>query len=176
MTSDGSQRLKKFGKWALHEFIQVWIMTTYFAIGLSLILLLQNLLLANQGSEQIGYYGALILALLIGKVVIVIDNMAFVKVFRRRRRIGHVIYSTFIFTGIALLVGTIEKVIKRLIDGDTFGSALTGAYDDASLTKFLATTIALLMLFGMLFFVREVNHILGKGVLLKAFFQRPETQ
>ena len=79
MTSDVSQRLKKFGKWALHEFIQVWIMTTYFAIGLGLILLLQNLLLANQGAEQIGYYGALILGLLIGKVVVVIENMAFAK-------------------------------------------------------------------------------------------------
>ena len=55
----------------------VWILTMYFAAGFSLILLMQNLLLAEMGAEQIGYIGAIILAALIGKVIIVIEKMPF---------------------------------------------------------------------------------------------------
>ncbi len=163
------------GKRILHEIKIVWIMTMYFAAGFCLLLLMQNLLLADQGAEQIGYISAVIMAALIGKVIIVIEKMPFTNRFRHRRRIGHIIYSTIVFTVIAQLIGAIEKVIKKMIHGDAFGEAIIHMLHDFSLPKFLSVTIALLILFGFLFFVREVNHILGHGVLLKTLFQRPDS-
>lgn len=163
------------GKRILHEIKMVWIMTMYFAAGFCLLLLMQNLLLADQGAEQIGYISAVIMAALIGKVIIVIEKMPFTNRFRHRRRIGHIVYSTIVFTVIAQLIGAIEKVIKKMIHGDAFGEAITHVLHDFSPSKFYAVSIALLILFGFLFFVREVNHILGDGVLLKTLFQRPDS-
>ena len=163
------------GKRILHEIKIVWIMTMYFAAGFCLLLLMQNLLLADQGAEQIGYISAVIMAALIGKVIIVIEKMPFTNRFRHRRRIGHIIYSTIVFTVIAQLIGAIEKVIKKMIHGDAFGEAIIHMLHDFSPSKFYAVSIALLILFGFLFFVREVNHILGHGVLLKTLFQRPDS-
>lgn len=174
MDNSADQSQKSLWQKILHEIILVWIMTAYFAAGFGLLLLMQNLLLANQGAEQIGYFGALILALLLGKVVVVVEHLAFVNRFRHRRRVAHIVYSTLVFTVVSLLVGTIEKIVKHLFQGEPFGAAITGVLQDASLPKFLATTIALLVLFGFLFFVREVGMILGPGVLRKEMFRRPE--
>lgn len=176
MNASNNQSRRSFGKWLLHEIKLVWIMTAYFAIGFGLILLMQNLLLADRGGEQIGYVGAVILAALIGKVVIVIENMPFTKKFRHRRRIVYVFYRTMVFTLIALLVGAIEKIIKKLIHGDAFADALRHVWDDASLSKFLAITIAITILFSVLFLVREFDDILGEDDLLKALFRRPDAE
>ena len=167
---------KSLPKKIIHEVKLVWIMTTYFAAGFGLLLLMQNLLLAHRGEAQIGYIGVVILAALIGKVIIVIEKMAFVNRFRHRRRLGHIIYSTIIFTVISQLVGVIEKVIKNLIHGEAFEASVTHAIAATSGPILGATTIAMLILFGVLFFVREVNLLLGEGVLVKALFQRPEPE
>ena len=95
MSASDDQQPKSLTKKIIHEIKLVWIMTTYFAIGFGLLLLMQNLLLAHQGAEQIGYIGAVILAALIGKVVVVMEKMPFVNRFRHRRRLGHIIYPTF---------------------------------------------------------------------------------
>ncbi|MGR8949124.1 MAG: hypothetical protein ACU84Q_13835 [Gammaproteobacteria bacterium] len=174
MAETVDQPRKPLGKRIIHEIVQVWIMTAYFAAGFILILLMQNLLLAEQGADQIGLLSAIILALLIGKVVVVMEHLAVANRFRHRRRIGHVVYSTVLFTLVSLLVGAIEKVIKGLIHGESLGGAIVASAQHSSLEKFLATTIALLLLFGILFFFREVNHLLGKGVLMKALFQPPD--
>jgi hypothetical protein len=164
---------KSLGQKIIHEIVQVWIMTAYFAAGFILILLMQNLLLAEQGADQIGFLSAVILALLIGKVVVVMEHLSVSNRFRHRRRIGHIVYSTLLFTVVSLLIGALEKVIKGLIHGESLGGAIVGSVQHSSVEKFLATTIALLLLFGILFLFREVNHLLGKGVLMKALFQPP---
>jgi hypothetical protein len=176
MNVSSDQPRPSLGKRILHEIKLVWLMTAYFAAGFCLLLIMQNALLAERGAEQIGYVSALVLAALLGKVVIVIDNMAFTQRFRHRTRIAHVIYSTVLFTVISHIVGFIEKVIKKMIHGDGFSDAFSHAFNDASLATFTAVTVALLILFGILFFVREVVALLGDGVLLKAMFSRPEPE
>lgn len=168
------QPRKSLGKKIVHEIVQVWIMTSYFAAGFILILLMQNLLLAEQGADPIGFLSTIILALLIGKVVVVMEHLSVANRFRHRRPIGHIVYSTVLFTLVSLLVGALEKVIKGLIHGESLGGAIISSVEHASLPKFLATTMALLILFGFLFFFREVNRLLGKGVLIKALFQTPD--
>ena len=46
----------------------------------------------------------------------------------------------------------------------------SAVYNEANLSKFLAVMIALFSLFGILFFVREVTHLLGPGKLQRALF------
>ena len=150
-------------------------MTAYFATGFVLILVMKNLLLAERDAGQIVLVSALILALLIGQVVVVMEHLSIANRFRHRRRIGHIIYSTLLFTAISLLVGAIEKVIKGLFHEESIGGAIAGVADRISIEIFLVTTIALLLMFGILFVFRELNHLLGKGVFIKALFQPPET-
>ena len=91
MATSSDQPRPSLGKRILHEIKMVWILTMYFAAGFGLILLMQNLLLAERGAEQIGYIGAVILAALIGKVIIVIEKMSFTNRFRQGRKVKHII-------------------------------------------------------------------------------------
>jgi hypothetical protein len=54
--------------------------------------------------------------------------------------------------------------------GETVGVVFSAVYNEANLSKFLAVMIALFSLFGILFFVREVTHLLGPGKLQRALF------
>ncbi len=169
-------RLRSIGKKLVQEVKAVWILTAYFVAGFTLILLMQNLLLADKGVEQVGYHGAMVLVLLIGKVVVVTEKLSFAKRFRHRPHILHVAYSTVLFTLVVLVIGSLEKVVKKLIHGETTGIAFSAVYSEANLSKFLAVTVALFIMFGLLFFVREVNHLLGPGVFLRALFRPPEAR
>ena len=174
MTGTSGERLRSIGMKRVHEIKAVWIITAYFIAGFAIILLMQNLLLDDGGVEQVGYLGVVFMALLIGKVVVVLEKLSFARKFRHRPRILHVAYSTLLFTLVVLIIGVIEKVIKNIAHGETVGTAFTAIYTDASLPKFLAVTIALLILFGILFVSREISHILGQDVFLRTLFRPPD--
>ena len=73
--------MKKLFVWLKHEFFEIIPPTIFFTIAFSLIIATQRLISREYGIPLTGFGGAVIGGLLVGKVVLIADNLPFVNKF-----------------------------------------------------------------------------------------------
>lgn len=87
-----------------HEFLLVLPPTIFFLVAFTLILATQRLILRQYGIPLTGFSAAVIGALLVGKVVLIVDNLPFVNKFPDKPLLYNTLWKTFIYFTAALLV------------------------------------------------------------------------
>ena len=98
------------------EIKRVGLVTLFFLVGFGLILLLKKLFLAQYSIEFSGLSKAVFGALLVGKVVVILDHTRFVQQFRRYPRYVSVLYQTSLYTLAVFFLGVCEKVFHAYRD------------------------------------------------------------
>jgi len=152
-----------------NEIITVGVTTLYFAVWLCLMVVLKRLILAEYRIEFQGLSVALFGALVIGKVVLVLEHIPLGAWMRTRPALFHVILRTALYAAGVFVVLLIEKAFEGRHEYGGFISALTRSIHDQNIHHVLATTIAVtfaLLGFNALFVIRR--H-LGKGGLFRIF-------
>jgi hypothetical protein len=102
----------KFGLWLLHEIKVVWLFTVYFGLCFALLMLLKRLVLSQY---EIGFRGlglAVLAALLVAKVLAVLEKVPLGQWVRRRPAAIDVVVRTVLYTLGVFLVLVIEKGFK----------------------------------------------------------------
>src|SRR5436190_1268972 len=99
----------RFGLWLLHEIKIVWLFTLYFGISFALLLVLKRLVLAQY---EIGFKGlgvAVLAALLVAKVVAVLEKVPLGPWVRQRPAAIDVLVRTILYTIGVFICVALEK-------------------------------------------------------------------
>ena len=100
--------MKKIVTWLLHEIKQVWMASAFFFIGFSIIGLLKYLFLAEYHIHTVKFSKAFVFALVVGKVVVVLDKTPFGNRFRQHAVALDVFYRSLIYSSITFVVLALE--------------------------------------------------------------------
>ena len=157
-----SQKLK-------HEIVAVISLTFYFGCWLGALVLIKYLLLAEYHIAFHHFSVALVSALVLAKVVLVLEHVSLGSWVRSQPAWVDVVLRTALYAfGVFVLV-LLEKAFEGRHEHDDFAASLIAVFQQANAIHVWLNTICLsaaLLSYNMLSVVR-VN--LGKGALLRMF-------
>jgi hypothetical protein len=160
----------------LHEFRQVVPPTIFFAVGFNLIVFTQRLILAEYMIEFSGYLVAVVMALVVGKAVLVADKMPFLRRFDHSPLIVPILFKTVVYWAFVFIARLLEALVHYLFE--TGGVLGFGGHvaDHFSWNRFLFVQTWILVLFLLYCTAAEISGLLGDGELFRVFFRYHPTE
>ena len=153
------------------ELKEVGLVTVYFLICFGILLLLKKLFLAEYKVQFNALSAAVIGALVIGKVVVILDKTAIGNRFRESHAAYiDITYRSLIYTFFTGLVVAAEKVFHASHETDGFVPALLHALENTNINHFWATVIGVFLSFVGFNIFSTISRHLGEGELLRLFF------
>jgi hypothetical protein len=151
------------------EFLELLPPTIFFFIAIGLLMLTKKLVLKQYGIEFSDFAAVLIGALIVGKVVLLVDCFKFVNRYPDKPLIYNVLWKTAVYLIAASVVRIGEEVIPQLLHG---GAAATFQHLREGIVWPHFWVIHLWL--GVLLFVycalRELIRAVGKDQVLHMFF------
>ena len=104
-----TSRLSRIGSVLLREFREVIPPTLFFFVGFNLVLFTKRLFLEQYLIEYAGFFIATTGALIVGKVVLIADKMAFLRRFDYAPLAYPILFKTVVYTA---LVGAARLIVR----------------------------------------------------------------
>ncbi len=115
--------LGKLGKFVKHEFLQVLPPMIFFLCAFNIVAFTTDLILEQNEIQGSAHVVATVLALVIGKVVLVVDKIPLLQRFNEKPLIYPILFKTTFFTVIVTIVRLLEHWVPALIKTGAPGSA-----------------------------------------------------
>jgi hypothetical protein len=131
----------------------------------------RTLLLKQFEVSYFDYGAALINALVIGKVILIGQDLHLGKKHESKPMFVSVIYKAFLFGLLVFVFRVLEEVIKRLIHGEP----LAGAFHDVQVNDLLGRCVIIFGTFIPLFGFLEFRRVLGEDKFHDLLFQAGAT-
>ena len=163
--------LRRAVTWWLTQVEHALPPTIFFFVGFNLILWTKRLILQEHGIEFSGFFTALVAALLVGKAVLVTDNLPFMRRFDGAPMIQPILFKSAIYWLCVLIVRLAEELAHFVATGGAisdFGDHFAGQFP---LARFLSIQIWLMVLFLVYVTIHELNELFGDGELYRLFFR-----
>src|SRR4051794_13350407 len=93
--------------------------TIFFFVGFNLILWTKRQILEEQGIEFSGFLTATLAALLVGKAVLVTDNLPFMRRFDGSPIIQPILFKSVVYWFCVLIVRLLERLVHFMIAGES---------------------------------------------------------
>jgi len=172
------------GRWAkvrsvlLHEFREFLPPTLFFFVGFNLILFTKRLILADYLIQFTGFFIATVAALVVGKVVLVVDKLPFLRHFDHAPLVQPILFKTVVYTFFVFVARLLEAFVHYLIDGGVVGGGafLNHVLGSFSWNHFIATQMWIFVLFLVYITASEINDLMGDGELFKIIFTRRSSE
>ena len=150
----------------------------FFFLGFNLILFTKRLILEDYLIQYAGFLVATTSALIVGKSVLVVNAMPFLRRFDNSPLVYPILFKTLVYTLFVFAARLIEAVIHYLIGGGVLGGGqfferLIGTF---SWSHFTAVQLWIFVLFLIYITASELNQLLGDGELFKVFFTRRSSE
>lgn len=168
--------MTKFWRFLKHEFFQLIGPTVFFFVAFNLIAFTKKLFLEDY---HINFTGFLVTAsfgaLLVGKVVILADEIPLMNRFPPRPLIYNVVWKTAVYSLAALIVQFLEEFFPLLWHDHNPATAAARVWDEVHWPHFWAVHI--LLAYFLLIYVsfRELARNLGERKFCQIFFGVPKT-
>lgn len=159
------QRLKS-------EARQVGFVMLYFFFAFMVINTLKMLYLAEHAIDFPGVAKAVVGALLVGKVVVVLDKTSFGDRFRRHAVVFDVLYRTLLYTGAIMIVLGLERVFHGYREAGNLAGAWAYALETADLMRFFGNLLGVFMAFVGYNLLAALSEYIGRDRLLRFVFTR----
>jgi hypothetical protein len=170
-TSAPTLNLRRVFDWWLAQVKHVLPPTIFFFVGFNLILWTKDLILREHNIEFSGFVVATLAALLVGKAVLVTDNLPLMRRFDGRPLIQPILFKTAIYWWCILVVRLAEELIYFLVGGGAISEFPTFLIEHFSWPRFLSIQIWLMVLFLVYVTAHELNTLFGDGELRRLFFR-----
>jgi hypothetical protein len=157
--------------WWLAQVKHVLAPTIFFFLGFNLILWTKQLILEEHGVKFNGFLTATLAALLVGKAVLVMDNLPFMRRFDGAPIIQPILFKCVIYWLCVFIVRLLERLVHFLIAGGTTAGFPAHLVEDFSWARFLSIQIWLMVLFLVYCTIHELNTLFGDGELYRLFFR-----
>ena len=149
-----------------HEVSQVLSVTLFFAVSFVSIGVIKMLFLAEYGVQFSSVAKALVGALVVGKVVVVLDATSFGDRFRNHALWLDVLYKALVYTTLCACVLSLERIIHELSEAGSWMGAVGLALESTEIHRFLGTTFCLFLVFIGYALMTALSEHFGRGVLL----------
>ena len=163
--------LRNAFQWWLAQLKHVLPPTVFFFVGFNLILWTKRLILQEHGVEFSGFLTATLAALLVGKAVLVTDNLPFMRRFDGAPIIQPILFKSAIYWLCVFIVRIAEGLVHFLWDGGSLTDFPTYLIGHFSWSRFLSIQIWLMVLFLTYVTAHELNTLFGDGELNRLFFR-----
>ena len=170
-TSTPTRPLRRAVTWWLTQVKHALPPTIFFFIGFNLILWTKRLILQEHGVEFSGFFTAIVAALLVGKAVLVTDNLPFMRRFDGAPMIQPILFKSAIYWVCVLVVRLAEEVVHFVAAGGAIAAFGDHFVNHFSLPRFLSIQIWLMVLFLAYVTIHELNQLFGDGELYRLFFR-----
>jgi hypothetical protein len=144
--------------------------TIFFAVGFNLILLTTKLILSDYRVEFSSFMIATMMALVVGKSVLVANAMQFLRRFDTAPKIRPVLFKSIVYWAVVFLVRFLEKLGEYLFRGGTLSGLPEYVSTHFTWDRFAAIQIWIFVLFLVYTSLAELNAHFGHGELVKIFF------
>jgi hypothetical protein len=131
--------------------------TIFFFVGFNLILWTKRLILEERGIEFSGFLTATLAALLVGKAVLVTDNLPFMRRFDGAPMIQPILFKSAIYWLCVFMVRLAERVVHFLAAGGVIADFPTHLVEHFSWPRFLSIQVWLMVLFLVYVTTHELN-------------------
>jgi hypothetical protein len=157
---------------ALRQFVGLFI---YLYVMLGLFLLHESVVLARYDIAFTRYGFALVTALVLAKVMLVMEDFNLVRGFESRPAIYPIVYKAVVYAIVFILFYAAEETLGGLLRGDTLRASvpsIAGGTPQGLLAAEVITSLALVPYFAF----KEVGKVLGERELHELLFTRPMDQ
>ena len=163
--------LRRAVSWWLTQVKHALPPTIFFLFGFNLILWTKRLILQEHGVEFSGFFTAIFAALLVGKAVLVTDNLPFMRRFDGAPMIQPILFKSAIYWVCVLIVRLAEELVRFVAAGGATADFVDHLLDQFPLARFLSIQIWLMVLFLVYVTIHELNALFGDGELYRLFFR-----
>jgi hypothetical protein len=155
-----------------HELREIGLVSLYFLTCFLLFLSLKKLILAEYGIEVWVFHTALIGALVVAKVVVLLDKTSFGDRHRSGRVVFHVLWRSLAYTAVVFVVSGAERLFELYRETEKLPEALSQLWAGKDFHHFLAMNLGVALSFLLYNSFSEIDRRLGEGGLRKFFFER----
>jgi hypothetical protein len=166
----------RVGRRFVHAFRHMLPPTLFFLFSFNLIVFTTNLLVHEYWFKLSSFLLATTTALVVGKAVLVANNMRLIDRFRGAPLIQPILYKTLFYSVVVLMVRLVERLIHLAIDDQGFAAALDLAVHDFSWRRFAAIQIWIFTCFLIYVTATELSNLLGEGQMFRLFFRHRPNQ
>jgi hypothetical protein len=155
----------------IHEMKEYWINVIFLAIFFSVFVMYRRLTLAAYEITYENFGLGLVKALILAKVVLIIDALGQGRKYEDRPLIVSVLYKSLVFTFWALAF----TVLEHAVGGFLHGKGLRGGLDELlgkDRYEMVAECLVLFFVFIPFFAFRELGRVLGEERIRNLFFRR----
>jgi hypothetical protein len=149
---------------------------SYFAIVFILMMIMKKLYLKDYDIEFSGMSQAIIGALIMAKVIVLMELISLGSWVQCRPPIVDVIIRTLLYTGGVLIVIVLEKAFEKRHEAGSYGNAIVYVFTNRDIYHVWATTIGSAASIFVYNSFSIVQKVLGKHGLAKLFFSIPLNQ
>jgi hypothetical protein len=158
--------------WWLEQVKHALPPTIFFFVGFNVILWTKRLILEEHGVEfSGGFFTATLAALLVGKAVLLTDNLPFMRRFDGAPMIQPILFKSAIYWLCVLIVRLAERLVHFLAAGGAIADFPEHLVQQFSWSRFLSIQIWLMVLFLAYVTIHELNMLFGDGELFRLFFR-----
>ncbi len=157
-----------------HEAREVGLVTLYFLLCFGFILILKKLLLAIYHIEYYALSSAVVGALVVGKIVVVLDKTRAGTRFDHRHSLGAAaLYKTVTYSLCTAFVLGAEKMFHAYRESNTLSEALINVWMHQDRHIILAKILCIGLAFMGYHLYAGIDRRLGEGTLRSLIFNRP---
>jgi len=152
------------------ELLEVIPPAVFFFIAFQVIAFTRALMLKEYGIRVSTFMAATVGALIVAKVVLIVDLLPFVNRFPEKPLIYNTVWKTAIYMFAAFIVRYVEHLIPFLRQHRDFAAANRHLLEEVVWPHFWAIQIWLLVLFFVYCSLRELVRVLGRERVRRIFF------
>jgi vacuolar-type H+-ATPase subunit I/STV1 len=145
----------------------------FFFVAFMLLFLLFKLFVEQYSIAFSAFTKAAVAALVLGKVVPLLDWAGARYAFGRPRRIVGIAVKTLVYALVVIVLGTAERVFSASRDDGTVRAGFDDVMAHAELHRFLGLVLLLSLVVGAYLTAQEISRALGQGGLLRLLLERP---
>jgi len=153
-----------------NDYLELLPPAIFFFIAFTLILITKRLILSEYGISWTGFGAAVVGALMIGKVVLIVDKLPLVNRFPDRQLIYKASWKCLIYFLAALLLQYLERLVHLLKKHESFMEANRSFMTETVWPHFWLIQIWLAVLFFVYCAMRELVRAIGKEKVMGMFF------
>lgn len=161
----------KFFEKVKHEFLLIIPPTVFFFFAFLLLAITQNLIKRQYGLPLTGLGAAAIGALIVGKVVLIADNLPFMNQFPNKPLLYNVAWKTAVYFLVTFVVRYIEHIVPLLRVHHEFTAANRHLLTEIIWPHFWLIQMWLAVLFFLYCSLRELVRIIGREQVIRVFIK-----
>ena len=153
-----------------NDFFEILPPTIFFLIAFLLILFTKLMILSEYGISWTGFGAAVVGAILVGKVVLMVDKLPFVNKFPDRPLVYNTLWKSLIYFLVALIVRYLMHVVPLIKKHESFMEANRHLAAEVVWPHFWLLQMWLAVLFLIFCAMRELIRVIGKDKVSHMFF------